>query len=297
MPKQCNEGSIRRLPDGTVEVSITGKTSLAGMPDVICDNPEDPEDQRIYRKIFSETPIYLPDEYDKAVREILRTGNDIIVLGANGYSSLTEEKCQAWGVRHGAYAAACESLLYNMVRFIQDHFPGVDIRFAHGASHMGVDGAIIATANALNRPQLGHSCPKFMFYVEDNGIPVYVANTQAEYADAFIESLDILVAANGRKQAFQHDIAAAFEKLKHVIPVNVLRSISDTGGPPAIGADGHIEDAVAAFEQRVHMMAMQLGFTTADRWTELVEHLNATTITICRRLLSPARAFQVTKPA
>ncbi|MEZ4534184.1 MAG: hypothetical protein R3D26_04120 [Cyanobacteriota/Melainabacteria group bacterium] len=91
-----------------------------------------------------------------------------------------------------------------------------------------MDWAIIKAARDLNRPHLGHSCPKFMFYVEDDTDPVYVAETSR--IRLFVRrSLDILIAANGRMQAFRHDIMAVFEKMKHASFVNVLKSISTNG--------------------------------------------------------------------
>lgn len=285
-------GEIERTEHGVI-VRAKGMEDALSVPGVVCINPNDPPAERIYCKEFSQTPIFLPDEYDRATKEVLRSGNDIVVLGMNGYSTLNEQQCRAWGVKPGAYEIACEALLRTITELLFQKFPGIDVRFSHGASNLGVDRAIINVAKRLNRPQLGHSCPKFMFWVEDNGIPVYVGNDQLEYAERFVDSLDILIAANGRIQAFQHDITAAFLKLKHVIPVNVLRSISETGGPPAIGPNGEIEDAVAAFEQRVHLMATQLGFAQQDKFGELVDHVKDTVIGVCRSLLSPERAFQL----
>jgi len=156
---------------------------------------------------------------------------------------------------------------------------------------MGVDQAVIEIAGKMNIIQLGHSCPEFMMYVKDDDIPVYVAEDREAYADSFINSLDILIAANGRYHAFQHDIDAAFKKLKYVLPVNVIRSISTTGGPPAIGPDGKIEDAVTAFEQRVRLVATQMGINGNDQWKMLKHHLTGTVVSICRQIISPARAF------
>lgn len=292
MEKIRDSGEIKRTQERVI-VRIKGKENVLQIPGVRCINPNDALEERIYEKVFIQTPIYLPNEYDKAIKEVLRNGKDIVVIGMNGYSVLNEEQCKAWGVKPGAYEAACESLLYGVTKLLIEKYNGIDIRFAHGASDLGVDKAIVKVATRLNRPQLGHSCPHFMFYVEDNGIPVYVGKDQPEYADSFVESLDILIAANGRLQAFKHDINAAFLKLKHIIPVNILKSISETGGPPAIGPDGKIEDAVAAFDQRVHLMATRLGYTKPDKFNELVYHVEETVVALCRNLISPSRAFEV----
>lgn len=287
-----DDGKIFRQ-DGKTIVQIQGHSSLGSLPGVRCLDPEAEEEKRIYEKVFIKKKVYLPGEYDQAVSEQLK-GKDIVVLGMNGYSGLSDELCAAWGVKPGGYEAACAAILRSTTKLLQAKFPGVDIRFAHGASDLGVDRAIIEVANGLNRPQLGHSCPHFMFYVEDDDIPVYVAKDQAAYSLAFISSLDILIAANGRIQSFEHDIDAAFKKLKHVIPVNVLRSISTNGGPPAVGPDGKINDAVAAFEQHVHLVSQHFGslnYNSANMFPSLVEHVNVVVEHIGRQILSPDRAF------
>ncbi len=294
MEQIAKNGTMVRDGDGFI-VRVKGKPYVADLPGVTCENPTAPPEQQIHTKRFKNKRIYTAKQYARAVKEVL-FGRDVIVLGMNGYSSLSPEQCKAWGVLPGAYEAACVGILTTVYHSLTAAFPGIDVRFAHGASNVGVDKALLTVASTLNRPNLGHSCPKFMFYVEDDDLPVFVANTQEEYAEAFIDSLNILIAANGRMQAFEHDIMAVFKKLKHVIPVNVLRSISTTGGPPAINAKGGIEDAVAAFEQRVHL-AHQMIYSSRDPYRDMISHLCETASSIVRPLLSPERAFGSVLPS
>lgn len=289
LKKVNKEGLIARQPDGSHVVMVKGASYVATLAGVSCINPDAAEAERVYSKTFSQKPIYMPHEYERAVRENLK-GTDVIVLGMNGYSSLTSEKCAEWGVAPGAYEAACAGILESIIIELEKSYPGVDIRLAHGASELGVDGVILKVAAKLNKRQLGHSCPRFMFYVEDDDVPVYVAKTQVDYANAFIDSLAVLVAANGREQAFKHDLNAVFDKAKHVIPVNVLRSISTTGGPPARNADGKIEDAVAHFEQRVHLMYQAFN-GSGDPYVDIVNHVTGQVRKIGRLLISPERGF------
>jgi hypothetical protein len=289
LKKITREGLITRQPDGSHLVMVKGASYVAALAGVSCINPDEAEAERVYTKTFSKKPIYMPHEYERAVRENLK-GTDVIVLGMNGYSSLTSQKCAEWGVKPGAYEAACAGILESIIIELENAYPGVDIRLAHGASGLGVDGVILAVAAKLNKKQLGHSCPRFMFYVEDDEVPVYVAKTQADYANSFIDSLAVLIAANGREQAFKHDINAVFDKGRHVIPVNVLKSISTVGGPPAVNADGKIEDAVAYFEQRVHLM-YQVFNGTGDHYVDIVNHVVGQVRKISRLLISPERAF------
>jgi hypothetical protein len=288
-------GTITREGDEFV-VRANGGTYLLDQPGVDCENHDAPEGERVYVKRFKNKRIYLPGEYERAVKENL-IGKDVLVIGMNGYSALSVAQCDAWGVQPGAYEAACEGILRATYQSLSEAFPGIDIRFAHGASNMGVDKSIMKVARGLNRGELGHNCPKYMFYVEDDDAAVYVAASSDEYAEAFIDSLDVLIACNGRAQAFSHDIDAVFKKLKHVIPVNVLRSISTNGGPPAIGPDGRIEDAVAAFEQRVHMVAQQMFVASRDPFADLVVHICEAATSIARQFISPERAFANVLPS
>lgn len=284
------EGTIARQDDGSFIVKVKGATHLASMAEVACENPDAAEGDRIYTRVFHKKPIYLPHEYDRAYNEVLR-GNDVVVLGMNGYSALSDAKCREYGVRPGAYEAACAGILDRVINDLEQSYPGIKVRIAHGASTMGVDRVQIEVATQRNLNQLGHSCPKFMFYVPDDDVPVYVAASQVEYSNAFVDSLQILIAANGREQAFRHDIDAVFTKLRHLIPINVLRAISTNGGPPAINADGKIEDAVAAFEQRMHLAA-HLTVSSGDLFADAVAHATKQTRAIARNLLSPQRAFR-----
>lgn len=259
---------------------------------VFCENPDAPEAERIYAKKF-ENPakkIYLPNEYDQAVAEVLK-GNNVIRLAANGYSEVGIARCRAWGVQPGAYEEACYGLLCYMYESLCADYPGVDVRIVHGASAVGIDKVLINVANKYNRNQLGHSCPGFMFYVDPNdGVPVYVGENKESYADAFIRSLDILIACNGGEQAFVHDIAAIFRHKRHLVPVNVIRSISTSGGPAAVNADGKIDDAVAAFEQHVHSMHPDV-YSATDPFLALTKHVSASVSQVARKTLPARLAF------
>ena len=128
-----------------------------------------------------------------------------------------------------------------------------------------------------------------MLYVKDDSRPVYVASTQAEYADAFVRALDLLYTCNGRKQTYMHDIAAAFEYGKHVFPINVLRAISTTGGPPARDAEGNVQDAVAEMERRVHMVGQDFGLVSSDVSLDaLLSRVTRTTLSLCQGILEPS---------
>lgn len=239
------------------------------------------------KKIFVHNKIFMPNEYNLAVQTIF-SGDDVVVLGMNGFSNI---KYDEWGVKPGAYEAACENLLIYIITNTQEEFQGIKICLANGASDLGVDASSYNVSKKLNLPLLGHSCPHFLFYVKDSGFPIYVAENQAQYSSSFTTSLDILITANGGQITFEHDIDTAFNKGKDVIPLKVLQAISSTGGPPAFDAEGKVVDAVSAFEQRVHMVALHLGLHGTDQWQVLKDFSKNQIISICRHKVSPQRAF------
>lgn len=266
MKRQNIKGSIRRTEEG------------------VCVEYGDKQ------KIFKRKPIFLPNEYDRAIGAHI-LGTNVIVLGMNGYSSLSEEKCVAYGIKPGDYEIACASLMQNTIKNLQQQYEGITIRIAHGASNMGVDKAMINVGLKLNIQQLGFNCPNYMMYVEDDDIPVYVAKNEREYCEAFTEALDILITANGRKVTFEMDIDAMFKKHKDVIPVNVIRSISTMGGPPAINENGEIEDAVAFWYLKMHHVSAEMGITGIESWNNLNNRVCGVTSDICRRIMPAPIAF------
>ena len=286
--------SVRRKKGVTV-VEAVGKASLLECPGVVCVNPKAPPAKRVYRREFRNPKkrIYLAHEYDLAVRTEL-AGRHRFVIAMNGYSTLTNDQCAAWGVKPGAYEKACGVLLAQIDRHIHRHFPDACTYYVHGASDMGVDKVISETATRLRRQQLGFSCPEYLFYVPDNEVPVYVAETIEKYSDAFVRSSDILIAANGREQSFRMDIASVFTHDKFILPVNVLKLISTTGGPPAKGANGKIEDAVAHFQQRYYDIGVQIyGLEGRDIWAAAVGRIQNNVSHICRQVLGPEIGLEI----
>lgn len=243
------------------------------------------KDYQFHRKL-----IYLPDELEKAIATHL-SGSAVIVLAMNGYSDLNQEKCDEYGIKIGAYETACAALLSGVIQNLQNTFRGVQVKLVHGASDMGVDKAVVNVGLKFNLPQLGFSCPEYMPYVKDDDIPVYVATDAVAYCEAFTSALDILITANGRKTTFEMDIDAVFKKHKDVIPVNILRSISINGGPPAIGRDGKIEDAVALWYLKMHHVSVGMGITGIESWDLVNQRVRDTTKHICRQLMPSNRAF------
>ncbi|MEY4723769.1 MAG: hypothetical protein RLZZ324_1282 [Candidatus Parcubacteria bacterium] len=276
-------------------VEARGVTHLAGVPGVICRNPQAPEPERLYRKTFINglKRIYFPDEMESALSTYLR-GRNTFVIAMNGYSAISPENCAAWGVKPGAYEKACEVFLIEMCKHFRATFPDADVRFTHGASDMGVDRAISKAATALRRPQLGFSCPDYLFFVPDDEHPVYVAESVEAYSHAFVRNSDILIAANGRLQAYRMDIAAVFEYDKFLLSVNILQLISSNGGPPARNAAGKIEDAVAHFEQRVFTIGQQfIGSSRRDAWGEALGECRHVLTRIGRQVLPPDIGLEI----
>jgi len=295
------EGEVYKDGDLTI-VRFQGDSSHEHAEGTELENPDAPEEKRIYRKVFKTKTVYLPHELESA-RKIL-IGTDSITLGITGYSVIKDQNLLEWGVAKGAYEAACKDLIANMVLQLRGDFPGVNVRFVHGASEMrgkdgipqGVDSAIINLAREFNDiSQLGHSCPNYMMWVPDDDIPVWVANTAQEYSDTFVANLDILLSAGGRQTALRHDLWAALQLGKCMIPIDVIGRIAKNP-PPARDHNNVVQDATRAFEECIFPMPHVQGTNLDTRYTAMVRHVREVCSDHARtRLLSPDRAFSTYK--
>lgn len=284
-----------RREGATLILEATGKGYIDDVPGVECLNPAAPAAERQYRKAFRhpEKRFYRTDQFDEAVAAHL-AGKYALVVAMNGYSRLTNEQCAAWGVKPGAYEKACSVLLTEVFLHIRRRFPDAVVRFAHGSSDMGVDRAISETATRLRCTQLGFTCLDYLWYAPDNEVPLYVADDADAYSDAFVRASDILIAANGRKQAYEMDIAGVFKYSKSFLPVNVLKLISTNGGPPATNAKGGVEDAVAHFQQRIFSVGDRFAGTwVTDPWADAIGQTRDIITHICRNLLPPDVGLEI----
>jgi hypothetical protein len=192
--------------------------------------------------------IYYPDEYQSAIANHL-TGERVIVLAGTGYSSIKEKDLKAWGIDAGKYEEACYMILRSVISSLRSNIPGVTIKIAHGASSMGVDNALMTVARDHADGELGFSCPEYLLYVEDDLYPVYCATDKLEYSRLFVQSLDILLAMNGRDHALFNDMLTAIRLDKRLVLLDVVSFIGKLALPLARNSEGKIEDAVTAFYQ------------------------------------------------
>jgi len=285
-------GEIERIGENTV-VRLRGNSGLANMDGVTCLNGKAAKSNRVYEKVFSDSrkTIFLPNERDR-IPKWLRDVDDVVTVGMTGYSSLKPEVLKAWGLKPGEYEAACRDILAYTVRLLQQEFLGIRIKLNHGASDMGIDGAVIDVARELSLDQLGFNCPKWMFYVNDDEIPVYVAENQAEYADAFVRNTDILISVGGREQSLMHDITAAIKYGKCLIVAPVMNAISCNGGPPSRDGDGVVQDATQAFLTSVRMPFGAGPMHPLQNYNDLATYVAQNASAFAQQhLLSPKRAF------
>jgi hypothetical protein len=296
--KKSDNGKIWRAEDGSVIVEITGRAYLLDQPGVQCMNPADAEDARRYQKVFRTKKIYLPDEYLRAIKETI-AHEDNFVLSMNGYSSITAEQCRRYGIKPGEYEEACAAIMRKAISHLREKFQGAHLKLVFGASDMGVDAAIEKVAREFNITPLGFSCPEFMFYVKDDDFPVYVGSDASEYADRYIETLDLLIATGGREHAFVHDITATLKYKRHIHFIDVLNSLSTTGGVPAIiiKEDGTVvvDNAAAAFGQHISFFSREDSVVHTplggDRWDAIFENIRSITTQECRKKMSASRKF------
>jgi hypothetical protein len=295
-------------PDGlvyrdgeTVVVEILKDLKIKDLPPgVICVNPREPRDRRILRKVFRRKKIYLPGEYDLAVaNHISRPGSTVISM--NGYSSLKLPDLIQYGVKPGAYEAACKAVLRAVLRHLRAEFPAAVLQIVDGASDMGVDQAIAEVAVEFGIPTLGFSCPGFMIYVPDDDRPVYVGESKDAYGDCFIRSLDLLITTGGRGQALKHDIFAACLYGKKIHFVDLMGMLSSNGGVPATVTkpDGRVvvENAAAAFGNNISFFSNHAAIALApqhgDKWDALFGNVEGVATQVCRSRMSPEHMFRV----
>jgi hypothetical protein len=291
-----NDGDIFRKNG---EVIVQAKDAESSIDyGAICINPDAPEKERIYQKTFVKKPIYLPDQYELFVKEHL-SSPDNFVLTMNGYSSIREEHCIRYGIKPGQYEAACEAILKNAIKHLRKKFAGARLQVTYGASDMGVDMAIEKVAREFNIDFLGFSCPQFMLYVKDDEVPVFVGKNSDEYADYYIRSSDLLITTGGRDQALKHDVLAACIYNKRVHFVDVLNSLSSTGGVPATIKDKEgkirVDNAAAAFGRNISFFNRDNAVAnipaSGDKWDAIFENINSVATEVCRSKMSPTRMF------
>ncbi len=287
--------SYQLFRDGRETVIRTkNRADLLSESGVICLNPGADAQERMYEKRFVQKRIYFPGQRKLAIKENLSLPYTLI-FGINGYSSLSEEKCRKYGVVPGAYEKACSVAIELMDEHVCARYPDANLCYAHGGSHLCVDRVTIETAERLRRAQLGFSCPEYLWYVHDDKHPIYVSPNKRSYSRAFVRSCDVLIAMNGRKQAYEMDFMGTLEFSKVLIPINILRLISTTGGPPALDENGNIEDAVAHFEQRIFTVGRQLigGTIARDAWPDAINDLRQIVSHVCRRILPPDVGLEI----
>lgn len=293
-----SHGLVERIPTGEIVVSVKGP-HWSKEDDIVCLNPDASEKERIHQKTFRKKPIYLPAEYEKAMQERI-WHPDNFVFSMNGYSQITEEQCLRYGIQSGSYEEACAAIMRRSILHLRRKFAGAYICLTYGASNTGVDWAIEKAAREFNIVPLGFSCPVFMLYVKDDDIPVFVAATKDEYADYFIRSLDLLIATGGREHALQHDVLAACIYGKRIHFIDVLNSLSSTGGVPATISDGkggfRVDNAAAAFGRNISFFSRDDSLITTppggDRWDAIFDNVASVATSVCRQKMSPSRKFQ-----
>ena len=264
-----------------------------------CINLEAPELERIYRKIFTKKPIFLPNEYQQAMNA-LRTNPADFVLSMNGFSSLTSEWLEKYGIKEGAYEQACIAIMKNVIDKLRSEFPGARLHLTYGASDMGVDWAIekVASDPGYNLDLLGISCLRYILYAKDDDIPVYVAPNKDLYADCYIESLDFLVSTGGRDQSLKHDIMAACLFQKRIHFVDVLNLLSNNNVPAVVIENGEtkIENAPATFGRNISSSNVSdipvVAPIGGDKWNSLFYNISANAVEVCRGKMPPDKMFK-----
>lgn len=303
-PATTRDGIIYAHPDDgrTVYVVDVRNNKKALDYGASCLNPDAPEEERVYRKVFRRKQIYLAGDFERALQEHL-VGENVFVIGMNGFSDIKEDQARRYGVKLGAYEEACKAILVSTVRRLREEFPGVEVRLVDGASDMdgkGVDYAIAQAARELGVSTLGFTCPRYLIYVLDDERAVHVSDTPDAYGERFIQSLDMLICTGGRGQAFAHDIAAVFRYQRKLDIVDVLNSLSSTGGVPATVINDRgvpvVDNAAAAFMLHVSSFSRDQAVAATppggDRWHAIFDHTATVATGVCRLKMPVGMMFK-----
>lgn len=240
---------VKRM-SGFVRVQVQYLGYDIDLPGVTLLKPSDDQATWIYRKDFVKKSIYLSGGLEEARTFV--SGAGVFRMSLNGYSVLEPAWLRQYGIDPGAYEAACEAITEYLVQRARKF--GVEPVLIHGASSTGVDAAIIKVGKTMNVRQLGCSCPRYMLWVDDDDVPVWVANSSDEYADVYVQLLHFLVTTGGRAQSLGHDIAAACMYDTPVCIFDVINAVAKTTVPPFIIENGvrKVVNTAAAFARNIH---------------------------------------------
>lgn len=295
LPRVGKDGLIRRLPDNTHEVYVWSQYDLSAQGAEIV-SQGDPAS--LWRRVFHHKKIFLPHEREQAF-SILSAHPNSFVLSMNGYSSITEDMRDRYGIDKGAYEAACASLLQAVVGNVRNKFPSANVVITDGASAMGIDEAAMKAAELLGIMTLGFSCPEFMFYVTDDERRVYVSKSIKEYAENYIRPLHLLITTGGRQHSLHNDV---IEGIKHGVRihfVNVISGVAEIPVPATVSnGDGtrRVENACAAIGEIFSFSpnGAQEGKTTfpqSDWFDVFVNDVSCVAINECRERMPVAHRF------
>lgn len=297
IPRVSENGLIRRLSDGGHEAyswetfDLSGKGAEAVSRD---------GDKTLWRKRFTKKRIYLPREKKLAFDSHLFHVPDPFIISMNGFSMISEATRKRYGADEGAYEAACEALLIKIIKHILKKFEGVNVILTDGAAEMGVDLAILNTADRLGMQTLGFSCPGFMMYVKDDTRAVYVAESKNAYAESYIQPLHLLITTGGRAHALQHDVFAACVYGVRIHFVDMLSAVAQVPVPATVDQeDGSrkVENACAAFGSYISFSASKVVQSDntppgGDWFDALVADVQSVATEVCRSRVSVGRRFQ-----
>ncbi len=253
------------------------------------------EGEKCVQKKFYRKPIFLAHELKQAVSLHLRREPGSFVVSMNGYTTLSTDFLITYGIKPGAYKAACIRVFRTMLKNFRNRFPKTKVFVAHGAVDSEVDGALLQVKKEENLGGLGFSCPKFIFYVNDDDEPLYVANSVDGYADAYIQSLDFLISTGGRAHALTHDINASVLYSKIIYFVDLISMVAEVPVPSSVplpGGGRQVENAAAAFRNNLAFFGSNLDRGSQTSFQLLDNDIFAVAEPVCRKVMPAELMFQ-----
>jgi hypothetical protein len=252
--------------------------------------------KKLYTKTFCKKKIYLSDRLNEIIA--MTEEKSVFPVSMNGYSSISKEWMEKYGVKDKAYEKIAGQVLHRMITAMKEEMPSARFILLNGDSDdMGIDMVIRNAADLHNITLIGVSCPKYMLYSRDDDKIVHVACTKKLYSDRFIRLIRLLVCMGGRQQSLVADIAAACEYRTRMHIVDIINEISERPIPSTIIVNGKevIENAARAFLEKITVFGAPnslIKYPNRSRFENLTEEVNSIAIDTCRLRMEPEHMFR-----
>jgi len=223
---------------------------------------------------------------------------EVVVLGPTGFSNLSPQLLKEMGLAEGDYEEATACYITTVISSLVSYFPNVHFVIADGASDAFVDKGACMAAERLQElgvDHIGHTCNRYLRYVKDRPGVVQISPSSEEYANAFVNHVDILLGLGGRAHALKLDIRGVMsQESKLLVLPDLIRTISAYGDHLPSHSKGELADASAMFGTLLRLVPPQ--GTAFDPLQAVAESTAKNCIDVSRRALPASKKFGHQKP-